>query len=321
MKVNSIIIAMALFLVGCSADRPLNPSFPLTLADAKIALGEMTADPKPLERPLVVLGGIFDPGIASSSVAGTLRRMISTDDVVISASFFWQFTFDECRDRVIERIEEAFPSDDPKQTIEVDVVAISMGGLVARHAARPRDDGGRRLQIRRLFTLSTPHRGANLASLPTFDRRAIDMRSGSAFLEELEQVHFESDYEIYPYSRLGDSIVGVENTAPTGQFPWWVPNIPGSFSHLLVMDDPRLLADIARRLRGETPFTSLPATAPPGIAIEEAITHCETRIFTIHWNRGLLNTRINPGGLLCGNVHPLESDRTSPLAQRSGLTH
>lgn len=271
MKVNSIIIAIMLFLVGCSADRPFNPSFPLTLMDAKIALNEMAADPRPLERPLVVLGGICDPGIASSGVAGTLRRMISNDDVVISTSFFWQFTFDECRDRVIERVEEVFPSDDPEQTIEVDVVAISMGGLVARYAACPRDDGRRRLRIRRLFTLSTPHRGARMATLPTFDRRAIDMRVGSAFLDELEPDHLEFDYEIYPYTRLGDRVVGVENSAPKDQSPWWVPNIPGSFAHLLVMDDPRILADIARRLRGESPFTSIPATAPPGTTPEEAI--------------------------------------------------
>ncbi len=110
-----------------------------------------------------------------------------------------------------------------------------------------------------------------MALLPTFDRRAIDMRAGSAFLDELEPDHFESEYEIYPYTRLGDGVVGVENAAPTGQSPWWVPNIPGSFSHLFVMNDPRLLADIARRLRGESPFTSRPATAPPGTAVEEAI--------------------------------------------------
>lgn len=248
---------------GCSADVPLNPSFPLTLADARLALREMEKRPKTPARPLVVLGGIYDPGIASSGVARRLRRMVDAEDLIISISLFGCGTFDQCRARVIEKVQEAFPSDDPDLTTEVDVIAISMGGLVARHAAEVKAEGGRRLQIRRLFTISTPHRGAKLAWLPIFDSRIKDMKKDSAFLKKLDLAWENADYEIYPYTRLGDVIVGPANTAPPGRHPWWTANIPGSFSHLFTMFDPRFLADIARRLRSESPFTHDPPAPLP----------------------------------------------------------
>lgn len=248
---------------GCSADVPLNPSFPLTLADAKLLLREMEKLPKKPSRPIVVMGGIYDPGIASSGIARRIRRVVDAEGLIISISFLGCWTFDQCRRRVIEKVQEAFPSDDPDVTTEIDVIAISMGGLVARHAAELKAEGGRRLQIRRLFTISTPHRGAKLAWLPTFDSRIRDMKKGSPFLNKLDLAWKNADYEIYPYTRLDDAIVGAANTAPPGRHPRWVANIPGSFSHVFSMFDPRFLADIAHRLRSESPLTLSPPTPLP----------------------------------------------------------
>lgn len=258
-----LLLAGMLLWAGCSADVPLNPSFPLTRADARLALLDMAEHTKKPARPIVVLGGIYDPGIASSGVARRIRRMVDAEDLIISISFFGCGTFDECRARVIEKVHEAFPSDDPEVTTEIDVIAISMGGLVARHAAAVKAEGGRRLQIRRMFTISTPHRGAKLAWLLTFDSRIKDMKKDSPFLNKLDLAWKNADYEIYPYTRLGDVIVGPANTAPPGRHPWWVANIPGSFSHLFAMFDPRFLADIARHLRSESPFTLNPPTPLP----------------------------------------------------------
>jgi pimeloyl-ACP methyl ester carboxylesterase len=148
-------------------------------------------------------------------------------------------------------------------TVEVDVIGFSMGGLVARHAARP-NSLGKRLNIRRLFTISSPHRGARLASLPTVDQRMIDMRPGSAFLADLNSHLSEADYELLAYTRLGDMIVGPENAAPPGMSPWWVANASFSLAHISAGADPRILADIARRLRNEPPFTTTPASPLPG---------------------------------------------------------
>jgi hypothetical protein len=238
-----------------------NPSLALSRKDARCVLEQMREDPKPLARPVVVAGGIHDPGLISSRIARHLRRVCTNDEEVFSVSFFIfdAGTFDECRDKLIEAVEKRFPSPDETTTVEVDVVGFSMGGLVARHAARPRSDGGRRLKIRRLFTIASPHRGARLANLPTFDRRKIDMRSGSEFLAALDTDLAEAEYDLYPYTRLGDLIVGAENTAPPGVTPWWVSNPMFSMSHVGASKDTRILADIASRLRDEPPL----ATSPP----------------------------------------------------------
>src|SRR5690349_2954755 len=58
-------LMLAGFLVGCAGD-PVNPSFPTKLEAAKHDLKRIEAAPKPLDRPLVVVGGYLDPGIAAS---------------------------------------------------------------------------------------------------------------------------------------------------------------------------------------------------------------------------------------------------------------
>ena len=262
--------------LGCAAP-PTNPSFPVSVVDAQRALGEMRTAPKPLVRPLVVLGGMNDPGFTSGMLRGRFRKLTG-DDRVIGVAFVFCGDFDDCRRRVIEAVDRAFPSDDPDFTTEVDVLAASMGGLVARYAAAPRAEdtgadagageaGGRRLRIARLFTISSPHRGAAWAMLPTFSRLHLDMRPNSAFLRDLSSAESASGaYEIYPYVRLGDQVVGVANTAPHGQVAWWVPGQMFQDAHMMAAADARILADVARRLRGEEPLTSYPPQPPPGAA-------------------------------------------------------
>ncbi|MHC5003469.1 MAG: lipase family alpha/beta hydrolase [Planctomycetota bacterium] len=261
----------ALALPGCSADNPMNPSFPLTEAEARQELLQMRDAPVSLDRPLVIASGIHDPGLAGGNLCQKLRRVLDEDAVIIRVAFIEQWSFDKCREKLIRTLEQSLPCDDPDRTVEVDVIGISMGGLVARYAALPRSDGGRRLVIRRLFTVATPHRGARLASLPTIDSRAIDMRSGSSFLRQLDEFEADAEYEIYPYARLGDCVVGPENAAPPGTNPWWVANPPFSFAHLWASNDPRIVADIARRLRSEAPYALRPAAALPGAANPAAV--------------------------------------------------
>jgi len=251
-------------LAGCSADRPLNPSFPLTVAQARDVLRQMRADPKPLQRPVLVLSGIHDPGIVVSSVANRLRGITTDDAKIQTVSFFGADTFGACRKRVLDKMQAlAAERGEDGGDVEIDVVAVSMGGLVARCAATPRAEDDRSLRIKRLFTISSPHRGANMAGLPTFDRRIIDMRPGSAFLADLDAATEEADYELIPYVRLGDAIVGQENAAPPGRQAWWVATGPLSLAHISAYDDLRIIADIARRLRGEEPFTRSPPAEMP----------------------------------------------------------
>lgn len=265
-RLSAGVLLALLPMLGCAA-QPTNDSFPVTVRDAQRALGDMRDAPVPLLRPLVILGGMNDPGLASGILRAEFKE-VTRDDRVIGVSFLFCGDFDACRRQVIEAVDRAFPSDDPQYTTEVDVIGVSMGGLVARYAAVPsfsdKEGGGRRLRIARLFTISSPHRGAAWAVLPTFSRLHADMRPRSEFLRGLSDAESAAaGYEIYPYVRLGDMIVGVANAAPQGQVAWWVPGEMLQDAHVMAAVDARILADVARRLRGEEPLTSFPRQPPP----------------------------------------------------------
>jgi hypothetical protein len=232
----------------------------VTVADARHDWQRMCADPISATRPIVVVGGYGDPGLAVLDVATRLRRVLGPQAQVIPVEVGLTWSMDDARDRVVRAVEKFQPSEVADRTIQVDVVAISMGGLVARHAAADHE-GFRRLSIARLFTVSSPHSGARLANLPSLESRVRDMRKGSDFLSHLEGN--VRDFDLIPYARLGDWIVGAENTAPAGMTPWWVDTPAFEASHLQAHTDARILADIARRLRGEEPFTHNPAAPLP----------------------------------------------------------
>ena len=260
-------LAMAALAAGCLNVRTENPSFDATVAEAREALEAMENDPVTLDRPVVVLSGIFDPGLMARSLARRLEAAVG-DDRVIHVAFPGAWSFDACRKRAIEAVDEAFPNDDPEWTTEVDVVGVSMGGIVARYAATAleTDDWepqARRLRIARLFTLGSPHQGASMAALPTPDPRARAMRAESEFMKRLDEAAEDEAYTLYPYVRLSDRMVGAHNAAPPGETPIWVPNRPLRPAHLTVAADPRIVADIARRLRGEEPLAAEPREPLP----------------------------------------------------------
>ena len=246
----------ATLLTGCGRGL-VNPSFAISRTDARQALDAMAADRKPFERPVVVLGGYHDPGLGPGAVCGRLRRAAGGQRV-IGVSYFFEGSFDACRRRVIAAVERAFPSHDPRQTIELDVIGLSMGGVVGRYCAIDKP-GEKRLRIRRLFTISSPHRGAAGASeIPAMSQLHRDLREGSKFLDKLEAAEGEErGYEIVPYVRLGDWIVGQRDAAPPGMTAWWVDTPAFENAHVGAALDPRILADVVRRLRGEEPITRM----------------------------------------------------------------
>ena len=254
-----VVIALA---AGCQ--QPVNPSFAVSAGQARLALKQMERNPRPQARPLVLLGGYQDPGLGTSALTGQLRGVFQNPQIV-TISYPLHGSFDSCRRHVIEALEKRLPSNDPGETVELDVVGVSMGGLVARHCAIERP-GEKRLKIRRLFTVSSPHRGAQGAALPALTALHRDMREGSGFrgaLAAAENGNGAQAYEVVPYVRLGDAIVGAANAAPEGMGVWWVSNPPLQSAHMGAALDARIMADIARRLRGEKPFTrGTPAALP-----------------------------------------------------------
>ena len=95
------------------------------------------------------------------------------------------------------------------------------------------------------------------------DQLGSNMVKGCAFLKRLDDQYAHRNYELYPYGRLSDAVVGVRNTAPTGEVCWWVDTPLLSPPHLGTVWDDRILVDIAKRLRGERPVTTNPRAPVP----------------------------------------------------------
>lgn len=251
--------AAALVLVGSCLQVPAeNEAYPATDAEVSATIDRLEAEPVGLPRPVVVLSGYRSPRATASDLAERIIDLTGADpDRVLVLSYPFATTIEDPAQRLVTLVQEAFPCDDPELTSEVDVVAISMGGLVARLAAdEPEHRGrpeGKELNIVRLFTLGTPHDGARLAQLIRLDPASRNMRPGSDFIEALnERADFEH-YELTCYAVLHDRWVGATRSAPPGRQPIWVPGRLVLSHHLISFED-RILADLALRLRGESPL-------------------------------------------------------------------
>jgi hypothetical protein len=131
----AVAVCVLAVVVGCAG--PVNPSFDVSLRAASRELSGIERRSIHLERPLVIAAGFLDPGFGVSSLTSRMRRMVDDPSMVVEVAFFSTPTFAMARERMIEKIESLYPSDDPLETIEVDVIGISMGGLVSRYAAAP----------------------------------------------------------------------------------------------------------------------------------------------------------------------------------------
>lgn len=256
--------AIAMSLVGCRGLEAVNPSFPIKDQQAHKLLAEMRASPRLATRPVLVLGGYLDTPLMVERMAERYTEPLSPDAPVTAVSFFGLNTFDACRACVIEAVDRAFgaSTSDPLDTIEVDVIGYSLGGLVARYAAIP-IEGEKRLKIARLFTLAAPHRGAKITRWLSPTETSHEMRPGSALLSILDAELDRIEYEIIPYVLLSDEVVGEWHAAPPGQGPIWAGSLLLRGSHRQIMFDARVIADVCRRLRGEKPLATEPRAPLP----------------------------------------------------------
>lgn len=263
--------ALCAALTGCVPFGVSNPTITASRSQAGDDLCRMEADPRPLHRPVVVLNGYRALAPHANILRANLQRATSAQDSdYLTVSYAFASSIEEAAQEVIAAVNARWPGDSPDETIEVDVVAVSMGGIVARYAALSdvdrlalearwsRADGTGdiplpRLRIARLFTLATPHRGARLADTIALDAAALEMRSGSAMLRALDAALPTADYELTCYGQLRDFTVGVTRTAPEGHALAWTDGTL-MFSHVTIADNTLVLADIARRLRGEGPL-------------------------------------------------------------------
>lgn len=265
--------ALVLWGSGCIALPTPGAHAPVTRESAATDLTELYQQQRPLARPVVVLGGYRTLGMHAAPLVSKLRRATSgKNDDFLYLFYPLDTNFDDIAAYVVREVENRWPSADAAQTVPVDVVGVSMGGLVARWAALPPPErvrsaqaspapGAKRLNIVRLFTFSSPHRGALMAERVHIDPAARDMCAGSAFLDTLDEQRSAHPYELVCYAQLDDLIVGATRAAPPGEDPIWSEGTL-LFSHISSVENPIFVTDVAKRLRGEKPLVS-PHGPPP----------------------------------------------------------
>lgn len=219
----------------------------LTVPEAARAMADLRGKPVALARPVLVLDGWHSPGVTAWGLARRLCTMTSGRWADFAwATYPWALSLEmacgQAR-RVIARGGLA--------SREVDVVGISMGGLVARALAAGWPNA-QPLRVRRMFTIASPHRGARLARRVRLDRASGQMRPGSAFLGELDRAWAARRYDLHAYAIGRDWLVGEENTAPVGMEAPVVPPegmVARTLAHFASIYDRRIQLDIALRLR------------------------------------------------------------------------
>ncbi len=246
-----------MFAVGGMA-RIINPLFDASGARIAAEMARMRRAPVPLQRPLVILGGWRAVHATAHRLTERLALLTQGDAAPrLAVSFLRTGCVVEAARVAVEAVRRRWPSDDPASTIEVDVVGVSMGGIVARVAAAGLHDPGRgkRLRIARLWTLATPHRGARMARVAALDRVGGQLRARSSLLRAVDDALPAARYDICAYARLRDGMVGARNAALPGRGCRWIDG-PPLLSHLTITREDAFAADIALALRGEPPLST-----------------------------------------------------------------
>jgi hypothetical protein len=240
-----------------------NPDFHLDDAALHAEMARMAREPRPLERPVVILGGWHSPGVANWSIESVLRPHTSgRKEDFLSITYPFHLSVGGAAAAAVRTMRERGFWDR-----ELDLVGVSMGGVVARGLAAGAFGHGE-MRVRRIFTIATPHRGAKIARVAVLDRCAWELRPGSKFMAGINRRNGEernSGPELVCYGALRDWWIGARNTAPPWAQPHWI-DVPPGFgrlcSHFAINHDRRVLVDIALRLRGEEPIAKC-ASEPP----------------------------------------------------------
>jgi pimeloyl-ACP methyl ester carboxylesterase len=232
-------LTWGIFLSGCSAaEKKRSLQVAADQREAELDLKAMAGAPKPLPRPVLLLTGWMEPPSnwgrfrtwLESATCGCERQIVCLDlrgPGGLAAA--------------VEKVLAA-----GEELGEVDVVAHSAGGLVAREAARG-VHGDRRLRIARLFAIATPHHGSpwgNLWPILPYPLQAADCRPASDFLVSLDRDASTVSMRIANYWSEGDVVVPRESAAAVGAEQHLYARPKGFFIHRRCAADPRLARDV-----------------------------------------------------------------------------
>lgn len=243
----------------------------------------MLASKKSLARPVLILNGYHGwSGLAYSHRDRLAQLTSKNKDDFLAVSYAFATDIVDAATQVLNAMQERW-GDAHGRLPQVDVLGISMGGLVARWCAMTPEAraklpavsgqrGGRSgsipqisLDVARLFTFASPHRGAILADKIAPDPAGQAMKTNSPFVAALNDaaaLQSTRINEMICYTQLRDTWVGAKNTAPPGVHPCWVDG-PPLFAHFTAARNPIVFADVARQLRGEPRLLSTAAHSEP----------------------------------------------------------
>jgi triacylglycerol esterase/lipase EstA (alpha/beta hydrolase family) len=126
----------------------------------------------------------------------------------------------------------------------VDIVAHSLGGVVARYYIERLGGGGR---IGRLVTIGSPHRGTVVARYGIGMRSARECRIGSDFWTEIGPIARRDGIQVTSIWSRADAIIEPPESAsiaPAGQ-----DRVFNDLGHLSLLMSPRVLDTVAERLQ------------------------------------------------------------------------
>ena len=125
----------------------------------------------------------------------------------------------------------------------VDIVAHSLGGVVARYYIERLDGASR---IGRLITIGSPHRGTAIARLGALIPSALETRAGSAFYADLGPLAAREGIQYTSVWSRADAIIEPPESssiAPAGQ-----DCVFEDLGHLSLLLSPRVFERVAERL-------------------------------------------------------------------------
>lgn len=136
-----------------------------------------------------------------------------------------------------------------REVSRCDVIGYSMGGLVAAYLLKCLDHGRR---VRSVVTLGTPHGGVPFvsrfpASLAYWFRSALQMRSGSPFLDQLRRLPPPAGVRLLSIAGADDALVppGATHLAGPGCKNLVVPDV----DHLRLLTSRRVFRAVGQALR------------------------------------------------------------------------
>ncbi len=241
----------------------------------------MIAAPVPLARPVLLLNGYRGFSGLALSVRDLLATLTSTDrNDFIVVSYATLGDIESITRRVMSLVRDRLGIDpDSKVSPAMDVLGISMGGVLARWCAMDADtrvfakqhvpelrssrkSSPLHIDVARAFTFGSPHRGAILADRIAPDSAARCMRSNSPWLLAMDAYQRQNPIDLTCYTLLKDRWVGATRTAPPGMHPVWMRG-PSIMAHFSAPRWEPFVLDVARRLRGERPLLREDAASQP----------------------------------------------------------